>query len=112
MLANAAQPLAGPARATVGADIEASAGGRALMPAMLPAVPAAAVAVGGFVAGAAIVGLAHRRRERTLTRARKRRLAVRRHSRARRQGAGNLSVLEIVGSRSLLVDVHLLGGRD
>jgi hypothetical protein len=106
--------LAGTARALEGSGAgELSADWRAAVPGMLPAVHAAAVAAGGFVAGAAIVGLAHRRRERALSRASKgRRRRVVRGMRARRDGARNASVLEIVGSRSLLVDVHLLGGRD
>jgi hypothetical protein len=79
----------------------------------VPAVQAAAVAAGSFLAGAAAAGLAHRRRRRReLVRVgAKRRLgrgAGRGGSAAR--GAGEL--MQIVGSRSLLVDVHLLGGRD
>jgi hypothetical protein len=35
-----------------------------------------------------------------------------RRRRARGDAARTASVLEIVGSRSLLVDVHLLAGRD
>jgi hypothetical protein len=78
--------------------------------AVVPAVQAAAVAAGGFVAGAAVVGLVHRRRRRT-TLAKGR--GARRLSRGGRESrsankAGEL--LQIVGSRSLLVDVHLLGG--
>ncbi len=79
-----------------------------------PAVQAVAVAAGSFVAGAAAVGLMQRRRSRRdLVRASARgklgrRAAGRRGSSSR--GAGEL--LQIVGSRSLLVDVHLLGGRD
>ncbi len=78
--------------------------------AVVPAVQAAAVAAGGFVAGAAVVGLVQRRRRRTaLAKGRR----GRRLSRGGRDGrsanrAGEL--LQIVGSRSLLVDVHLLGG--
>ena len=77
--------------------------------AVVPAVQAAAVAAGGFVAGAAVVGLVHRRRRATLAKGR----GARRLSRGGRDGrsankAGEL--LQIVGSRSLLVDVHLLGG--
>ncbi|HXB65149.1 MAG TPA: hypothetical protein VNV42_09780 [Solirubrobacteraceae bacterium] len=68
--------------------------------AVVPAVQAAAVAATGFVAGAAVVGLAHRRQ---------RRRDVARSKRRLRGGAGEL--VQIVGSRSLLVDVHLLGGR-
>jgi hypothetical protein len=68
---------------------------------MLPAVQAAAVAAGGFVAGAAVVGLVHRRQKRSAALSRGRRGG-------RVAGAGEL--LQIVGSRSLLLDVHLLGG--
>jgi hypothetical protein len=77
---------------------------------VLPAVQAAAVAAGGFVAGAAVVGLVHRRQRRTATLAKGRRAAA---SVARPgHGAGRTAELvQIVGSRSLLVDVHLLGGR-
>jgi hypothetical protein len=79
--------------------------------AVVPAVQAAAVAAGGFVAGAAVVGLVHRRRR--LSALAKGRRAGRRLSRGGRDDrsvsrAGEL--LQIVGSRSLLVDVHLLGG--
>jgi hypothetical protein len=78
---------------------------------MVPAVQAAAVAAGGFVAGAAVVGLVHRRRRPALAKGRR----ARRLSKASRDGrsvnrAGEL--LQIVGSRSLLVDVHLLGGTE
>jgi hypothetical protein len=71
--------------------------------AMVPVAQAAAVAAGGFVAGAAVVGLVGRRRARSrgLT-------ARRRGAKERTRGA---ELLQIVGSRSLLVDVHLLGGR-
>ena len=77
---------------------------------MLPAVQAAAVAAGGFVAGAAVVGprppapappfLAlsrGRRRSRDLSKG------------AGRPAARAAELVQIVGSRSLLVDVHLLG---
>jgi len=79
---------------------------------VVPAVQAAAVAAGGFVAGAAVVGLVHRRRRRPVA-------ALARGRRARRLGRGGRDtrsvsragdLLQIVGSRSLLVDVHLLGG--
>jgi hypothetical protein len=77
----------------------------------IPAVQAAAVAAGGFVAGAAVVGLVHRRqRQAALTKGKRAgRELGRRSRRGRRSGtAGEL--VQIVGSRSLLVDVHLLGG--
>ncbi len=65
-----------------------------------------AVAAGGFVAGVAVVSLVRRRRQR-------RALAARRLRPRRGAAAGPVGELvQIVGSRSLLVDVHLLGGRD
>jgi len=64
---------------------------------------AAAMAAGGFAAGAAVAGLVHRRRSRRSVLARPLR-------RGARGPVGEL--VQIVGSRSLLVDVHLLSGRD
>lgn len=63
-----------------------------------PAVQAAAVAAGGFVAGAAVVSIARRRRSRD---------RIGRRG-GERRGKGR-DRLQIVGSRSLLLDVHLLG---
>jgi hypothetical protein len=60
---------------------------------------AAAVAATSFVAGAATVAVLRRRRSR--------RAAAR--PLLKRSGA---ELLQVVGSRSFLVDVHLLGGRD
>lgn len=72
----------------------------------LPAVQAAAAAAGGFVAGAAVVRLVGRRHARALQRGRRpRRLP----GRAGARNAGVADRLQIVGSRSLLLDVHLLG---
>ena len=75
-----------------------------------PAVQAAAVAAGGFVAGAALVGLVNRTRRRDLVRSGSRRGVGGRGRGGGSRKAGEL--VQIVGSRSLLVDVHLLGGRD
>jgi len=75
--------------------------------ASLPAVQAAAAAAGGFVAGAAVAGLMHRRHTRAPAGARRSRTLGRRRSGGR--GAAP-ELLQIVGSRSLLLDVHLLGG--
>ncbi len=72
----------------------------------IPTVQAAAVAAGGFVAGAAVVGLVTRRRRHAPALAKGARRPLRRRS-GRDAGAGEL--VHIVGSRSLLVDVHLLG---
>jgi hypothetical protein len=78
--------------------------------AIVPTVQAAAVAATGFVAGAAAAGLVRRRRHR--------RELVRAGSSRRRvvagRGRSGGELVQIVGSRSLLVDVHLLGvpGRD
>ncbi len=76
----------------------------------LPAVQAAAVAAGGFVAGAAVVGLVARRQRRSQALARGRQAGRKLARGRRRSSAGEL--VQIVGSRSLLLDVHLLGGRD
>lgn len=80
---------------------------------VIPAVQAAAVAAGGFVAGAAVVGLVQHRQRRALSAAKGRRGAGRLgRGASRRAAAGAGEVVQIVGSRSLLVDVHLLGGAD
>jgi hypothetical protein len=88
------------------AAVEGSAdGGRALSVSVASPAQAAAVAVGGFVAGAAVVGLVHRRHA-------KRALSPGRRSRRVAPGERRRPVAElvqVVASRSLLVDVHLLG---
>lgn len=64
----------------------------------LPAVRAAAVAATGFVAGAAtVVAISHRARKRTGGRIG-----------PRRRGKG-AEALPIVATRSVLLDIHLLG---
>jgi hypothetical protein len=73
---------------------------------VIPTVQAAAVAAGGFVAGAAVVGLVHRRQRRSAMLAGRRRGAGRRVSASQSRA---VELVQIVGSRSLLVDVHLLG---
>lgn len=65
-------------------------------PAQVPAVQAAALAATGFVAGAATVAVIRRRGARK---------ALRRRKRSTRRGG---EMLEIVSSRSFLVDVHLV----
>jgi len=82
--------------------------------AALPAVQAAAVAAGGFVAGVAVVGLVHRRGRHAAAGARARRIGrgAARGSRGRRGVSKAGELVQIVSSRSLLVDVHLLAGRD
>jgi hypothetical protein len=81
---------------------------RALEPAVprrqLPAVQAAAVAATGFVAGAAAVVAIQRHATRKP--ARGGRGVVRR----RKRGDGS-ETLSVLGTRSFLLDVHLLGGR-
>lgn len=74
---------------------------------VIPAVQAAAVAAGGFVAGAAVVGLVHRHSRRSAALAKGGRSA-RRVGRGSSGRGGELA--EVLGSRSFLVDVHLLGG--
>ena len=66
----------------------------------LPAVQAAAAAATGFVAGAATIALVRRRHARKLARGQR---AV---SYAGRRGA--VEMLPIVGSRTFLVDVHVI----
>ena len=80
----------------------------------IPAVQAAAVAAGGFVAGAAVVGLAQRRHRRPSAQSSSRRAVqgLGRGSREKRSASKAGELVQIVSSRSLLVDVHLLGGRD
>lgn len=82
-----------------------SATGTALDRAASPAAQVVAVAASGFVAGAAVVGLMHRRR-------RRRAVAARGPSRRAPRGGPVGELVQIVGTRSLLVDVHLLGSRD
>ncbi len=67
-------------------------------PVSLPAVQAAAVAATGFVAGAATLALVRRH-------------SARKHARSR-QPRRALDALPIVGSRSFLVDVHLIAKPD
>jgi hypothetical protein len=88
--------------------------------AVIPAVQAAAVAAGGFVAGAAVVGLVHRHRDSAAPAKRRRGgrglgrggRSLGRGARAGRSGDRAGELVQIIGSRSLLLDVHLLGGRD
>jgi hypothetical protein len=64
-------------------------------PSALPAVQAAAAAATGFVAGAATIALVRRR-------------SARRLARARANNRRALNGLTIAGTRSFLVDVHLI----
>jgi hypothetical protein len=82
-------------------------------PGGLPVRAAGALAAGGFMAGAALVGIVGRRQRRSRAL-----LSAPRHSRlAGRRGRGGVSArrrpeperLQIVGTRKLLIDVHLLG---
>jgi hypothetical protein len=66
-------------------------------PSQLPAVQAAAAAATGFVAGAATIALVKRHSARKLARAQR--------SAPRRA----VDMLPVVGSRTFLVDVHLIG---
>jgi hypothetical protein len=84
---------------------------RALVSSVAPTVRTAAVAAGGFVAGAAVVGLVHRRGRQSSTPS-KRRIGrgLGKGGRGNRTAGRAGELVQIVGSRSLLVDVHLLGG--
>ncbi len=70
-------------------------------------VQTAAAAAGGFVAGAALLGLVHRRHSKRAALAGVR--APRRIGRRGDKRSKSAAEIAIVGSRSLLVDVHLLG---
>jgi hypothetical protein len=73
----------------------------------VPVAQAAVVAAGSFVAGAAVAGLVRRRRSApALAGRRAARSLTRRRSARSPKGP---EVLEVVASRKLLVDVHLLG---
>lgn len=76
-----------------------------LIGSVAPATQAMVVAASGFVAGAAVIGLAVRRRGGAARGPAKRRGA-------RRRGGRRGETVKIVGTRSLLVDVHLLGGAE
>ncbi len=82
---------------------------RALVRSVAPTVQTAAVAAGGFVAGVAVLGLAHRRRRDAGALASPARAGRGVLGRARRRSGKGEEVVQIVGTRSLLVDVHLLG---
>jgi hypothetical protein len=87
---------------------------RPIVSALTPAVRTVAVAAGGFVAGAAVVGLLHQRGRRgsaSLKRDRSGR-GPSRGGRRGREASRAAELVQIVGTRSLLVDVHLLGGRE
>jgi hypothetical protein len=93
---------------------------RALTAPLVSPAQTAAVAMGSFVAGAAVVGLVHRhhaKRQGLLARNRPGRAARRlagsgSGSGSERRGGAVGQLVEIVASRSLLVDVHLLGSSD
>ncbi len=96
-----ASPAAAPGRFSKGLYRDRAAGS-------IPVVGAAAVAAGSFVAGAAVVGLVHRRQRHPAA------LGGRRAGRALGRGgtrkAGNgPEVMKIVSSSTFLVDVHRLG---
>jgi hypothetical protein len=77
--------------------------------AMIPAVQAAAVAAGGFVAGAAVLGLVHRRQRHSTAPSKGRRAGRELNRRGARRPSRAGEMVQIVGSRTLLLDVHLLG---
>jgi hypothetical protein len=69
-----------------------------------------AVAAGSFAAGAAVMTYVHRRRALPRAAGPLPRAAGRRRSLLRRGGGGAVQErVQIVGSRSLLLDIHLLG---
>jgi hypothetical protein len=85
-----------PVTAAAPPPVAAAPRGGSMIPASVPA-QAAAVAVTGFAAGAVTVAA---------VRHRKARKAAKRGRKARKQ------LGEVLGTRSFLVDIHLLGGRN
>jgi hypothetical protein len=104
--------LAGPPRIVQEHTLSGSVAGERRPVTMIPAVQAAAVAAGGFVAGAAVLGLVHRRQRRSGALGVGRRAGRRLAKRGARPGSRAGELVQIVGSRSLLLDVHLLGRPD
>jgi len=86
---------------------------RPIVSSLTPAVRTVAVAAGGFVAGAAVVGLLHQRGRRGSSPSKRDRAgrAPSRGGRRASEASKTAELIQIVGTRSLLVDVHLLGGR-
>lgn len=105
-----AEPIAS---ASAAGAVSGAAGRTRALTVRLPApVQTAAAALGGVLAGAAIVGFVRRRSRRrsgALARRSPIRVMRRRKERGRRGAASEL--VQVVASRSLLVDVHLLGSR-
>jgi hypothetical protein len=89
-----------------GAIFPASAS-RALSGPVANQVHTAAAAAGGFVAGAALLGLVHRRHNKRATLASTR--TPRRIGRASKRSKAVGQIVEVAATRSFLVDVHLLG---
>jgi hypothetical protein len=86
---------------------------RALVGPLAGPVQTVAVAAGGFVAGAAVLGLARRRHGKRVAISGAR--GARRLGRPLKRSKAIGEIVEIVSTRSLLVDIHLLGpsaGRD
>jgi hypothetical protein len=77
--------------------------------AQLPAVQAAVVAAGGFVAGAAVAGLVHRRHGRSPALSGGGRVGRALGRGGTRKRAAGAELMQIVGTRTFLVDVHVLG---
>ena len=86
---------------------EASSLARRTAGAALPAAAAAAAVAGGFVAGAAVFGLVARRHGRSPALAQGR--AAGRRLGRRGRSAPAPQMLQVLSTRSLLVDVHVLG---
>jgi hypothetical protein len=80
----------------------------------LPTVQAAAAAAGGFMAGAAVYGIVQQRRGRgggALVKGARKRSLARRRGRGVLPAAGQAAAesLEVLSTRTMLLDVHLLG---
>jgi hypothetical protein len=104
-----AAPQAGPAQAQLAVGAASRSAAAARLEAIAPAVQVVAAAAGGFMVAAALAGVFKRRRRPTVPRSR--RLPGRAARLTGRAGGRTSELVRIVGTRSVLVDVHLLGER-
>jgi hypothetical protein len=109
LVVDALPVLAGPPRIVAARAFPGSLARDRRTIAMIPAVQAAAVAAGGFVAGAAVLGLVQRRQRHSSALSKGRRAGRELSRRGARRPSRAGETVQIVGSRSLLLDVHLLG---
>jgi hypothetical protein len=92
---------------TVDASVFPAPSRRALVGPLASPAQTVAVAAGGFVAGAAVLGLARRHMSKRAALASSR--SARRLGRSGKRSKSVGELVDVVATRTLLVDVHLLG---